>query len=180
MILVVAVVLVAATATVAFAALSSGPTGGCLNPLATHYLNQQNSMGPTLVPGDLVLTAPPSAGAPFTRGEIVVFSPPAAAGAAGGSLFIKRIVGLPGETVSLADGVVVINGTPLAEPYLAPGTTTVAEINSWTIGADEVFVLGDTRGSSFDSRQFGPIPAASVTGHATAICSPDNRKTALP
>jgi signal peptidase I len=183
MILILAVVLVASTATAAFAVLSSGPTGGCLNPFATRYSNQQGSMRPTLLPGDLVLVAGADAGAPFERAEIVVFNPPAPF-AGDGTPFIKRVIGLPGETVSFANGGVVVNGHPLEEPYLPPGTTTTMAPQGTTttsvIGANELFVLGDERANSVDSRSFGAISVGSVTGHATAICAPDDRKTALP
>jgi signal peptidase I len=183
LILIVAVVLVAASATAAFAALSSGPTGACFNPLATHYSNQQGSMSPTLAIGDLILVGAVQTGTPFTRGEIVVFNAPASFGGGTSSTpFIKRIIGLPGETVSLANGRVVVNGTPLDEPYLAAGTVTEPQGTpmSSVLGAAELFVLGDSRANSADSRAFGAVPIASVTGHATAICSPDSRKAALP
>jgi len=179
--LVAAAVIVAASATAVFAALSSGPTGGCLNPLAAHYSIQQLSMGPTLIKGDLVVVSSIQSGTPFARGQIVVFTPPAAF-AGDSSPFIKRIIGLPGETVSIAGGRIVINGAPLDESYLAPGTETTSQgtETSWVIGADELFVLGDSRANSADSRSFGAIPVASVTGHAAAICAPDSRKVALP
>ena len=179
LILMVAVVLIAASATAAFAALSSGPTGGCLNPLATRYLNSGESMGPTLAKGDLILVGAVPAGTPFTRGEIVVFN---GTGMFSGPL-IKRVVGLPGETVSIHDGRVFANGMPIDEPYLASGTVTPAldsTKTSWNLGATELFVLGDGRTISVDSRTFGAVPIASVTGHTIAICSPDSHRTALP
>jgi signal peptidase I len=179
-VIVVVVVVVAGGATAAYAALSSGPTGGCMNPLATHYSNQQQSMGPTLAVGDLILVDTVPAGTPFTRGEIVVFTAPG--NFAGSAQLIKRIVGLPGETISIHDGRVFVNGTALDEPYLAQGTVTdpQGDQSGWTLGAADLFVLGDSRANSADSRSFGPVPVASVTGRAAAICSPDSRRTALP
>ena len=177
---IVAVIVVAGSATAAYAALSSGPTGGCMNPLATHFSNQQQSMGPTLAVGDLILVDAVPAGTLFTRGEIVVFN--ATGTVAGSGPFIKRTAGLPGETISIHDGKVFVNGAALNEPYLAAGTFTDPQgaQSSWTLGTADLFVLGDSRANSADSRTFGPVPVASVTGHAAAICSPDSRRAALP
>jgi signal peptidase I len=68
---------------------------------------------------------------------------------------VKRIVGLGGETVEIANGQVHVNGRPLAEPWADGPTLSSGE---WSIGRDEVFVLGDNRASgSVDSRSFGPV-----------------------
>jgi signal peptidase I len=163
--------------------VTSGPTGACFNPLVAHYRNEQGSMAPTLVSGDYVVAPSVQASSPLTRGEIVVFQAPASwAGDSQSPPFIKRVIGLPGETVSFANGHVVINGTRLDEPYLTPGMETDPQgtASSWVLGPAELFVLGNRRANSVDSRMFGAIPISSVAGHATAICSPDSRKTALP
>lgn len=84
-----------------------------------------------------------------------------------GSMSVKRVVGLPGETLELADGAVRINGAPLAEPYLAPGVSTRPEGRrpaSWTLGHDQYFVLGDNRMDSDDSRYFGPLHKELILG----------------
>jgi signal peptidase I len=136
-------------------------------------------MIPTLATGDLVLVGPaPSAAADFHRGQIVTFGSPD--GSPG--LFIKRIVGLPGDKVDLADGAVEINGQAVDEPYLTAGTKTeaMAGTSSWQLGPADLFVLGDNRSSSNDSRMFGPITISSVKGHALAICSPAARVAGLP
>ena len=67
---------------------------------------------------------------------------------------IKRVIGLPGETVSEKNGIVYINGEPLEEPYTSTSTNDFDEI---TLGEDEYFLLGDNRQNSKDSREIGPV-----------------------
>jgi len=99
------------------------------------------------------------------RGDIVVFHKPDRAGESDVDDFIKRIVGLPGETLRAVDGVVYIDGRPLEEPYLADGTVT-NQLTEITVPEGHVFVLGDNRSLSRDSRFFGPIPMDSIVGEA--------------
>jgi signal peptidase I len=82
-------------------------------------------------------------------------------------ILIKRVVGLPGETVEGRDGHVYINGRLLIEPYLPPGRTTDA-FGPTTIPPGDLWVMGDNRGNSHDSRfpDVGPIPESSVIGRA--------------
>ena len=77
--------------------------------------------------------------------------------------FIKRVVGLPGETVEGKDGHVFVNGRRLIEPYLDRGTTT-STFATLTVPPGHLWVMGDNRGNSSDSRVFGPIPRTSVVG----------------
>jgi len=77
---------------------------------------------------------------------------------------IKRVIGLPGETVEVKDNQVVIDGDPLQEPYL--DEVFMPDEPAITIGDDEVFVMGDNRNASFDSRRFGPIPLDDLIGEA--------------
>ncbi|MBI4023291.1 signal peptidase I [Candidatus Berkelbacteria bacterium] len=71
--------------------------------------------------------------------------------------YIKRVVAGPGDTVEIRSGSVRVNGIPIDEPYLAPGTTTVPDVPARVLKADEYFTLGDNRGVSNDSRFFGPV-----------------------
>jgi signal peptidase I len=98
------------------------------------------------------------------RGEIVVFHPP---NAAEKQFYIKRVIGLPGETVEVNDGKVTIynddnpNGLVLTEAYLddyTPGR------DSETLGEGEYYLMGDNRDASFDSRMFGPVPKENLIG----------------
>ncbi len=77
---------------------------------------------------------------------------------------IKRVIGLPGETVEIADNHIEIDGVPIEEPYLNEGEMT--DEGPFQVGEDEVFVMGDNRNSSFDSRRFGPIPYDDLIGEA--------------
>jgi signal peptidase I len=89
---------------------------------------------------------------------------------------IKRVIGLPGETVEGRGGRVLINGQELAEPYLAPDLAT-EEFPATTVPAGHVFVMGDNRlpRMSQDSRAFGPIPIDSIVGRAVARVWPPGR-----
>lgn len=78
---------------------------------------------------------------------------------------IKRVIGLPGETVEIVDNQVLIDGHPIAEPYLREGSTMPDE-GPFEIGPDEVFVMGDNRSFSFDSRRFGNISYEDLIGRA--------------
>ncbi|MCX7904316.1 MAG: signal peptidase I [Caloramator sp.] len=99
----------------------------------------------------------------FTRGEIIILDP----GNYGRGLYIKRIVALPGERLQIKEGSVFINGKKLQEDYLTPGTQTYAETDiDMVIPEGHVFVLGDNREVSEDSRYIGPIPIDHIKGHA--------------
>ncbi len=94
------------------------------------------------------------------RGDVVVLKLPQDSG----ELLIKRIIALPGETVAIHGGKVWINGEPLDEPYLTQ--KTVGEMPPRTVPEGHVFVLGDNRGFSNDSRSFGMVPLENLVGRA--------------
>ena len=90
--------------------------------------------------------------------------------------FVKRVIGLPGETVEVIDGVVHINGRPLYEPYLDPRRTRFQRNRPpITLGPDEYFVLGDNRDSSNDSRRVGPLKRQAIRGRICFALRPLNR-----
>ncbi|MCL6430176.1 MAG: signal peptidase I [Anaerolineae bacterium] len=97
---------------------------------------------------------------PPRRGDIVVLKLPNHRSDA----LIKRVIGLPGETVEIRDGVVLINGEPLDEPYL--NQSTYQGMPPRVVPEGEVFVLGDNRGFSNDSRAFGFVPFSDIVGRA--------------
>jgi signal peptidase I len=98
------------------------------------------------------------------RGDVVVFRGPEGADADVKDL-IKRVIGLPGDTVEARDGAVLVNGQPIQEPYLGPGITT-GPLEPQVVPAEHYWVMGDNRGNSKDSRFFGPIEESSIIGRA--------------
>ena len=124
------------------------------------------SMNPTLQNGEYILVNKLAykTGKP-QRGDIVVFMFPM-------NLeedLIKRVIGLPGESVSVKDGVVSINGTPLIEPYINAAPFYNGE---WQVPEGQLFVLGDNRNDSRDSHQWGLLPIENVIGKAVLIYWP--------
>lgn len=108
----------------------------------------EGSMAPGLLPGDYLVT---TALRRPRRGDVVVFPHPHRRS----FWLVKRIVGLPGERMELADGVLRADGVAVGGAPPTPGD------GAWTVADDEVFVLSDARGSTLaDSRTFGPVPAA--------------------
>ena len=95
------------------------------------------------------------------RFDVVVLKLPSQ----GDELLIKRVVGLPGETVEIRDGQVYINGDPLAEPFIN-GATGPGRNEHVIVPPLHVFVLGDNRDHSNDSRSFGPVPIENIVGRA--------------
>ena len=87
------------------------------------------------------------------------------------SEFIKRVVAVGGQTVMISDGVVFVDGLPVDEPYLAPGSR-LPDFAQVTVPQGEVFVMGDNRSNSTDSRSFGPIPEGDIVGRAFVIIWP--------
>ncbi|MBV8304094.1 MAG: signal peptidase I [Acidimicrobiia bacterium] len=123
------------------------------------------SMAPALVPGDRVLVSKLSYRLhDIHRGDIVVFKrPPHLEAGPEVKDLVKRVIGLPGDTVEARDGEVIVNGTALTEPYVPKGavTTSVAPTH---IPAHHYWVMGDNRSVSEDSRYFGPISQSLVVG----------------
>lgn len=102
---------------------------------------------------------------PPRRGDVIVLQSPN-----GDGLLIKRVVGLPGEEVSVEDGQVIIDGQPLEEPWSVQ--VGGADFPPTTIPPDHVFVLGDNRPHSNDSRTFGPVSIDRIVGRAWLIYWP--------
>jgi signal peptidase I len=92
--------------------------------------------------------------------------------------YIKRVVGVPGDVVEGRGGLVIVNGRYLIEPYLPFGTVT-SDFPPTLVPEGELFVMGDNRGSSRDSRVFGPIPVDTVVGRALVRIWPPGRTAFL-
>jgi len=124
------------------------------------------SMEPTIHGGQLLTTQDYGKSTP-QRFDIVTFHPHTDPSA----LYLERIVGLPGESVDVMDTAVMINGKPLAEPYISPkyagnGTGGVTNL---TLQKDQYYVLGDNRQDSIDSRFFGAVSRSAIKAKVVAI-----------
>jgi signal peptidase I len=99
---------------------------------------------------------------PIQRGDVVVFWYPLDRSKS----FIKRVVGLPGETVEIRQGIVYVNGKAVPEPYVPPQYEDMSDFSPVTLAPDKYFVMGDHRISSNDSRVFGPVSSRYIYGRA--------------
>lgn len=117
-----------------------------------------HSMDNTLHDGQQLIINP-SAEPAF--GDIIVFD-------YGGTYLIKRVIGIPGDTVTVVKGVLYVNNIKYSEPYLDPENTAAFADSSFImpVGEGEYFVMGDNRDNSRDGRNFGPIAKDSITGVA--------------
>ena len=137
-------------------------------------------MAATLEPGELVLVDRVSPLLGLQRGEVVVFRPPIPGYS--GIPFVKRVIGLPGDRLDLRGGRVYVNGRALSEPYVyggQPTDTGFADV-ALTVPPGSIFVMGDHRGDSWDSRSYGPVPIADVVGRAWLAAGPRLSVALLP
>ena len=152
------------------------------NFVAQPFEVQQRSMFPTIVEGEYILIdkLTPRFSA-YQHGDVVVFEPPGGSGlSTDGIPFIKRIIGIPGDTVTLENGRVFVTRPGRApvrieEPYVvreedgSPAATLQTNgdpVNEWVVPEGSYFVMGDNRPDSQDSRAFGPIPEDLILGRA--------------
>ena len=132
-----------------------------LRLVVQNYRIEGPSMQPNLQEGQfLIVNRLAYRADEIQRGDVVVFEYPAAPQRD----LIKRVVGLPGEQLEIVRGQVWIDGQPIEEPYVSePGSYSQAAV---TIPRDHVFVLGDNRNNSNDSRRWGPLPTHNIVGKA--------------
>jgi signal peptidase I len=131
------------------------------------------SMEPNLQTGERVIVDKISYFVrPPQRGDIIVFD------GHGPVDLIKRIIALPGETIEIHAGQVIVNGIPLNEPYLQQPTSK--ELAPQQVEAGHYFVMGDHRDNSTDSRDFGPIAASEIVGRAWIIFWPPENWSIVP
>lgn len=138
-----------------------------INAVSARIRVESVSMQPTLFEGDFVVVNKLAyrIGTPG-RGDIIVFHPPSNPDT---EPYIKRVIGLPGETVRVQDGMVTIDGDELREPYIkSPPNYT----GTWIVPQGSLFVLGDNRNNSSDSHQWGMVPLDEVIGKALVVYLP--------
>jgi signal peptidase I len=105
-----------------------------------------------------------------SRGDVIVFKWPKDTS----EDFVKRVIGVPGDTVRVsANGQVFVDGTAINEPYVND-LTNPYQPNTWTLASNQYFVLGDNRGDSSDSRDWGPVPREDIIGRAELVYWPLN------
>lgn len=102
------------------------------------------------------------------RGDVIVFKFPKNTS----EDFVKRVIGVPGDTIHVdANGQVTVDGDPINEPYVND-LTNPYQPNTWTLGTNDYFVLGDNRGDSSDSREWGLVPRSDIIGRAELVYWP--------
>lgn len=145
-----------------------------INAATGRFMIESVSMLPNLREGEFILVDKVSYffGTP-QRGDIIVFHRSDEP-----KDLIKRVIGLPGDTIESIDGVVYINQHPIEEPYL-DGVTTL-NLDARVLGEDEYFVMGDNRNNSKDSRSFGPIHRDVIVGRAWVIYWPPSDWSVVP
>ena len=141
-----------------------------INLISARIRVESISMQPTLYAGNFVLVNKVAykLGSP-ERGEVVVFRYPPDPEQVP---YIKRIIGLPGDKVSIYDEKVYVNDQLLVEPYIASSTRQGGE---WTVPSDSLFVMGDNRNNSSDSRSWGMVPMENVIGKALVVYWPPDK-----
>jgi signal peptidase I len=112
------------------------------------------------------------------RGEIIVFKTPGPNPVCNdghpGETFVKRLIGLPGETVTEKDGYIYIDGHPLKEPYVQ-GQRRDHQSGTWKVPPGQYFFMGDNRNQSCDSRTWGAVPRKNLIGEVFFVYWPPNR-----
>ena len=143
--------------------------------LAEPLVVPTSSMSPTLRPGDHVLANKLAYrfGEP-RRGDLVVFRAPASDG-----LMLKRIVALAGDRVGLEDGVLHVNGHAVREPFVDHRLVESVYFGPVRVPSGTVFVMGDQRSDSLDSRTFGPVPRRRILGRADVRIWPPSKAGGL-
>lgn len=129
-----------------------------------------DSMKPTVAAGSLIWLDKASPGLTGVRpGQLVVFRGPDDAEMPNDAVLLKRVVAAGGQTVSLQDGVLFVDGARATEPFVDQETIDGVYFGPVTVPAGNVFLLGDNRETSVDSRHFGPIPNSEILGTVLGV-----------
>jgi len=141
-----------------------------INTISARIRVESVSMQPALYAGNFVVVNKLSYkfGDP-SRGDIIIFRyPPDPAQ----DPYIKRVIGLPGEQIRVENGKVYVNGVRISEPYLEIQTHYAGE---WTVPENGLFVMGDNRNNSSDSRTWGMVPIENIIGKAVLVYWPPQK-----
>ena len=128
--------------------------------VARIYAVPSASMAPALQPGDYIVVTPYFSDSP-ARGDVVVFRKPGER-----QVTVKRVIALPGDLIESESGRVRLSGKVVEEPY-AQGS--IGAIHPQLVPSGHLFVIGDNRSDSHDSRHWGPLPAGLVVGRARVV-----------
>ena len=129
------------------------------------------SMAPTLVAGDVVLVSQDAPDlADIDRGDLVTFRSPE-----DGDRALKRVVGLPGDVLVIRDSELYVNDHVVPEPYVDHALIDGYYSRTFTVPEDSVFVMGDNRGNSVDSRDYGPVAVDDLRGRVLIRIGPVTR-----
>lgn len=152
--------------------------------LFTTILVDGRSMTPTFEHLDYLIAEQDFlVGNKYRRGDVVYFRPPEGAMHEDRGYFVKRIIGVPGDTIEVKGGMVYVNDEPIDEPYKADVPTQEGTMTGkLTLDENEYFVMGDNRnpGGSYDSRFFGPLQSDHIRGVIVLRAFPFSKFTTVP
>ncbi len=141
-----------------------------INTMSARIRVESVSMQPTLFAGNFVVVNKLTYQfGEISRGDIIVFRYPPDPKQ---DPYIKRVIGLAGDTIMVEGNEVLINGIRISEPYLA---TQTQQGGKWTVPSDALFVMGDNRNNSSDSRAWGVVPIKNVLGKAILVYWPPEK-----
>lgn len=140
--------------------------------LFQQYVVSGISMMTTLFNGErLLVDKIPYYFGPPSRGDVIVFQAPKL-DAPEGQDWVKRVIGIPGDTIAVKNGQLYVNGKEIPEPFINGPMTVDANFPAITVPKGELFVMGDNRNHSYDSRFVGPIQISSVIGRVDVMFWP--------
>lgn len=145
-----------------------------INAISARIRVDGTSMEPSLLNGEFIIVNKLAykLGSP-SYGDVVIFRFPRNPN----QEYIKRIIGLPGDTVHISDGSVYVNEQLITEPYISADPSYAG---TWLVPEDNIFVLGDNRNNSSDSHTWGPVPYENLVGKAVFVYWPLNELGLLP
>lgn len=142
------------------------------------YYTPSESMSPTIQVNERIRAEGIKKNQTIVRGWIVVFNNPEEQNDPSVKTLIKRVVAVPGDVVDAKDGILLVNGVPAKEPYIAKDVKTEG-VSPLTVPPGQYYLLGDNRPHSLDSRHFGTVTREHIQRHVVEIVYPFNRRGAV-